>query len=273
LKFASRGGADDFVDAVGTDFISTNVFAIDEMKLVSFYAIAITVIQEASPEKIASGIPESELLTFIEHTLNTLHTLSFDRNWLSSGTVSMNHRLLLETVAIFSKHLSFFKLFHPNEGMEAVAKFYASRKKNATASKNVAQPIITLINNILWAFDQEDVFLEKAFGILDKTGILGQFFRCVPVSGAKFADDTVKMLLKCLQVVKKKLKSGTPTGDILDAVIAGKDGPIDEEAKSSLVSLQRLARLSNDNCNTMRNTNLKVCRHCDKIETVNGAIN
>ena len=271
IEIASREGADDFIDAVGTDFISTNVFATDELELIFFYAIAITVTERASTEKIASGIPESELLTFIEQTRKTFKTLSTDRNWLSSGTVSMWHELFLGTVVFFSRHLSFFELFHANEGMEAVAKFYASRKKNATPSKSVTSSIIRLINNILYAFDQQGVFLEKAFAILEKTGILGQFIRCVPVS-AEFSDDIVTMLLKCLQVVKKKLKSGTPTGDILDAVIAGKDGPINEEAKSSLVRLQSLARLSNDNYDTMRSAKLKICRHCDKIETRDGAI-
>jgi hypothetical protein len=37
------------------------------------------VIENASPEKIALGIPESELRTFIEHTRDTLDTLSSDR--------------------------------------------------------------------------------------------------------------------------------------------------------------------------------------------------
>jgi hypothetical protein len=42
---------------------------------------------------------------------------------------------------------------------------------------------------------------------------------------------TVECLQMCLQLVKKKLKSGTPTGDILDDVNAGKDEPINEKAR------------------------------------------
>jgi hypothetical protein len=75
----------------------------------------------------------------------------------------------------------------------------------------------------------------------------------------------VTALQTCLQLVKKKLKSGTRTGDILDAVIAGKDGPINEEAKSALIRLQTLARLSNTKDN--ETTEVKICRHCEKIET------
>jgi hypothetical protein len=69
-------------------------------------------------------------------------------------------------------------------------------------------------------------------------------------------------LLQCLQLVKKKLKSGTPTGDILDAVIAGEDGPINDKVKTDLAKLQSLARLSNGN-----NDHVKiVCRYCMNFE-------
>jgi hypothetical protein len=68
-----------------------------------------------------------------------------------------------------------------------------------------------------------------------------------------------------LQLVKKKLKSGTPTGDILDAVIAGKHGPINEKGKAGLARLQSFARLSN--ADDAKYTDIKWCRHCNKFET------
>jgi hypothetical protein len=49
-------------------------------------------------------------------------------------------------------------------------------------------------------------------------------------------------------------------------VIAGKDGPINEKAKSALARLQTLARLCNDNYDTERSVDIKICRHCDKTE-------
>jgi triphosphoribosyl-dephospho-CoA synthetase len=71
-------GADVFVDTVGTDFISTNITAADDEELTLAYQLIIAVAVNASPEKIASGIPESEIRTFIEHTRDTLATLSTD---------------------------------------------------------------------------------------------------------------------------------------------------------------------------------------------------
>jgi hypothetical protein len=270
IELCSKEGADEFVDTVGNDFMSKNLTATNDGELCVAYFVMLAVTENASPEKIATGIPESELRTFIEQMRGTLDTLSTDRNWLRSGTVSMPYELLLQAVASFSQHHNFLKIFLSNEGMEAVAKFYAARKKNDTPNQSVAKSIQLLVQNALFSLDKEGVFLEKGFGILEKTGLLGQFIRCVPVD-AERCDQIVMMMLKCLDLVKKKLKSGTRTGDILDAVIAGKDGPINEKAKSSLARLQSLARLSNDNYDNMRGKNVRMCRHCDKAETPDGA--
>jgi hypothetical protein len=132
IELKAREGADDFINTVGSDFISTNLNAInDDEQFISAYNMMITVSQNASPEKIASGIPESEIRIFVKHTLDTLST---DCNWLRSGTLPMCHDLLLCTVASFSKHPSFAKIFLSDEGMEAVAKIYASHKQNGTPS-------------------------------------------------------------------------------------------------------------------------------------------
>jgi hypothetical protein len=268
VELCSKEGADEFVDAVGTDFISTNLTATGD-KLSDAYVLILAVAKNASPEKRASGIPESELRTFIEHMRDTLDTISTDRSWLRTGTLSVCHEQMLQVVARFVGHPSFIKTFLSNEGMEAVAKFYASRKKYDTPSHKVAQLIRGLVHNALCVLKQEGINYEKGFGIIEKTGLLGQFIRCVPVDpeGSAFL---LTSLQTCLQLVKKKLKSGTRTGDILDAVIAGKDGPINEKAKSSLSRLQSLARLSNDNYDNTC-TNLKNCEHCTKMETLGGA--
>jgi hypothetical protein len=97
--------------------------------------------------------------------------------------------------------------------------------------------------------------------------------RCAPVD-PKISAYVVPNLQKCLQLVKKKLKSGTPTGDILDAVIAGKDGPINEKVKADLAKLQSTARLANSNHKNRNDwTIYKICSHCEKgEEEMDGAI-
>jgi hypothetical protein len=264
VELHSRKGADEFLDTVGADFISTTLAATDNQELERVYMLLLMVGANASPEKIASGIPESELRVLVDHTRHTLDTLSTDRNWLRSGTVSKCHEFLFKVIAAFSQQPSFFKIFLSNEGMEAVAKFCASRKKNDKPNNCVAKLIRLLVNNILAVFTGDGfISEEKVLFVIEKTGLLGQFIRCVPVDPESSAD-IMDSLQTCLQLVKKKLKSGTPTGDILDSVIAGNDGPINEKAKSGLVRLQSLARLSNcdKECDSV-----KRCHHCEKLET------
>jgi hypothetical protein len=60
---------------------------------------------------------------------------------------------------------------------------------------------------------------------------------------------------------QKEGQVGTPTGDILDAVIAGIDRPINDKVKTDIAKLQTLDRLSNDISNSA-----KMCRQYEKIE-------
>jgi hypothetical protein len=64
----SKEGADYFVDIVGTDFTSTNLTATDDQEFILAHTVLVAVAEHASTEKIASGIPESELHTFIKYT-------------------------------------------------------------------------------------------------------------------------------------------------------------------------------------------------------------
>jgi hypothetical protein len=106
-----KEGADEFVGTVGNDFISMNLTAADDSELTFANQLIFLVSERASLVKIASGIRESELRTFIEHPRDTFDTLSTDRNWLHSGTVSMCHHRLMEAIACFARHSSFLKVY------------------------------------------------------------------------------------------------------------------------------------------------------------------
>jgi hypothetical protein len=56
VELYSKEGADEFVDTVGTDFISTHLTATDDQELILTYTLMATVAEHASTEKIASGI-------------------------------------------------------------------------------------------------------------------------------------------------------------------------------------------------------------------------
>jgi hypothetical protein len=273
VELSSKEGADEFVETVGTEFISTSLTAtsltaMDNQEPTQLYALMCFVICNASPDKIASGIPESELHIFIAQIRDSLGALSTDYNWLRSGAVPMYHEPLIRIMAGLSSQPSFLKAFLSNGGMEAVAQLYASRGQNGRPSHPVVAALIRiLITNTVASFEQKGLSYEKGFNTIEKTGLLGQFIRCVRVDPESSAQ-IVASVQSCLQLVKKKFKSGTPTGDILDAVIAGKDGPISEKAKTDLTRLQTLARLSNtEDSYDKKCMVIKRCFHCRKLET------
>jgi hypothetical protein len=98
------------------------------------------------------------------------------------------------------------QIFHSNGGMEAVSKFYASRQKNDTLNHSVVTSILRLVTYAIFVLTQKGVSYEKAFGTIEKTGLLGQFIRCVPADPESFAG-IVTRLQACTQLFKKKLKS------------------------------------------------------------------
>jgi hypothetical protein len=95
--------------------------------------------------------------------------------------------------------------------------------------------ILHLVDRAVFLLSEGLSYEKKASAIIEKTGLLGHFIRCVPVDPER-STALVTILLEFLHLVKKKLKWGARTGD-LNAVITGKDGPINEKAKSSLVML------------------------------------
>lgn len=116
---------------------------------------------------------------------------------------------------------------------------------------------------------------ETIFKILEATGILGQVFRCItqPPYPSEVQNHLIMMdnIMQCPVLVKKKLKPGQPTGDILANVIAGKDGckgSRNKAAMSRLENLQRMCSLYNDKLADEVNFLVgKSCRNCNKGTT------
>jgi hypothetical protein len=114
---------------------------------------------------------------------------------------------------------------------------------------------------VIAGWDQETIFK-----ILEATGILGQVFRCItqPPYPSEVQNHLIMMdnIMQCPVLVKKKLKPGQPTGDILANVIAGKDGYKGSRDKATMIrleNLQKMCSLFNE-----KQTAGKSCRNCNK---------
>jgi hypothetical protein len=312
VELLSEEGANEAVECMGMGFLSANLNEADGPVAMSRQSLQMStdagqrapviesifrsylmigaLADKASPEKVASGIPETELEALVDHMRLTLGTISQDNKWLRSGTVEKHDQELLNIIVPYAKHFCFVKVFMARGGFEALTKLCASRKD--VPSLEVSSSIIVILHDAQitlqreWGGDN-----QKAFNVLEKSGLLGQVLRCMGISPSPHDADAslriLEILQECPKLIRKKLKSGTPTGDILDAVIAGKDGGLakhDTNAaiKTRLTNLQKMALMSNDGFATTTGadtdtpetkviTRGKICRNCDKAETQGGA--
>jgi hypothetical protein len=111
---------------------------------------------------------------------------------------------------------------------------------------------------------------------LHATGILGQVFRCytLPITQPNQIQNNFGLLddlMQCSVLVERKLKPGQPTGDILDAVIAGKDGCKESRDKglmNRLENLQKMCSMSNEKIGMLgpgaKDFGGTTCRKCNK---------
>ena len=93
----------------------------------------------------------------------------------------------------------------------------------------VTETILSIVNNFRVTLSIADWEREKIFKVLESSGLLAQVLRCItqpsPDPDAIVAH-LVMMdeLMACQSLVRKKLKPGQPTGDVLASVIAGNNG-------------------------------------------------
>jgi hypothetical protein len=303
VELLSNEGANEAVAVMGIGFLSANLNEVDGPVAMSraslqnttdashrtqyiesifrSYLMLGALADKASPEKVASCIPESELKSLVDHIRSALGTISADRKWLRTGSLEKHDLELLHIIMVYAHHESFLKVFIAGGGFEAVTQLCASRKD--VPSPHVCSAILIILHDSQVTLRQERG-VEKAFGILQKSGLLGQAFRCMGISTDPTDLEVSMIILDCLQectkLIRKKLKSGTPTGDILDAVIRGKDGGLakqdNAEIKTRLANLQKMALMSNYGIGTKGTTKqeaVRICRYCNTSEAqMDGAI-
>jgi hypothetical protein len=309
VELLSEEGANEAVECLGIGFLSANLNESDGPVAMSrqslqtstdagqrapviesifrSYLMIGALADKASPEKVEASIPESEIEALVEHIKHALGTISQDNNWLRTGALEKHDLELLNTIVPYAKHWCFIKVFMARGGFEALTKFCVSRK--GIPSAEVSSVIIVILHDAHITLQQKwGGDTPKAFNVLEKSGLLGQVIRCMGISPRPYDTDAslgvLDSLQECSKLIRKKLKSGTPTGDILDAVIAGKDGGLakqkdtNADIKKRLMNLQKMAIMSNDGFattphmgkdtpeNTVMNCG-KICRKCDKAET------
>jgi len=114
---------------------------------------------------------------------------------------------------------------------------------------------------------------EKTFKKLEASGILAECLRCMTVPQQAFRDvdahndrvaNMVKALVSCPSLLQKKFKKGEPCGDVVCAILEGKDGH--RHTPPTVIKLLKGLVHSVQSIDSAGNNSWSRCGYCGKIE-------
>lgn len=227
-------------------------------------------------------VDKNQLECLILHVCDVFSKIAKDEKWIKTGVLQKYDQQLLDRILVTSMiHISFVDLCVSMDKdadlLAVLAQFYAARDKTNMPCPDVTDAMLKIVMNFRASLMDDGWEQEKIFKKLEATGILGQVFRCytLPITlpdQVQSDFDLLDAVMNCSVLVKRKLKPGRPTGDILDAIIAGKDGyrkgSRNEAVMNRLVNLQKMCSMSNEKVGILgpEGDELRggACRKCNK---------
>jgi len=184
---------------------------------------------------------------------------------------------LLESLISNMKHLVFVERVIESDLLSTLASLCAGRVGTDMPCPDVTETILSLVNNFrVTLFFAADWEKEKIFKQLENSGMLAQVLRCITQPSADpdvLTNHLIMMddLMQCQSLVRKKLKPGQATGDVLAEVIDGKNGykgRRDDRVVMRLRNLQKMTTMTNEarvSPNDRQGTG-NICRFCNRAE-------
>jgi hypothetical protein len=295
IDIFTREGADEFVSS-GSPFISQNIADDKGIVVMGRQEIArgnlsrdrrsqleamiaqtyimCGVVADVTSDEGFKKIPRKELECFIKHACSVFGSLANDPKWTLTGVLSSYDGELLGAIIPSMKRLSYVELAIVMGLLSTIAKLCAARKGLNMPCIDVADSILKFARNLQVSLTVYGAkySAEKIFKLFEATGLLPQILRCVTLPPGE--DDTLQVRLDllddisaCNSIVKKKLKLGQPSGDVLLGIIEGKDGSKErphEAVWGRLVNLTKLADIHNNWSAAARGSVGRTCRTCNK---------
>ncbi|CAJ1967180.1 unnamed protein product [Cylindrotheca closterium] len=224
-------------------------------------------------------VPESEIRAWLNYTIEEIQKLSTNRNWISTGNLQQHDAFVLNPCISMMMHAVPTVMVFESDFFQVLAEFVRARKADGRAlpSTDICETITLIVSNAYMstqmAFDNKWT-TEKTLKKLEATGVLVEFIRCatVPQPGEQHARGFFRMLDEmqtCTPFLSKKFQKGEPCGDIVHAILEGKDGS--RTKRPSLINKLMTIVKFVDSMNTHPDTdagglNIKMCRNCNKSD-------
>lgn len=243
--------------------------------LVRNYLILANVANNAS-EGVFRAIGQSQIDRLLVHTSKVFSELSTNIRWTKTGVLEKHNQELLESLICFMKHPIFVDRVMSGDLLSILATLCAGRQGTEMPCPMVTETILGIVNNFRVCLLFANWEAEQIFKRIEASGLLAQVLRCITqpspnpdaiVSHLAVMDE----LMICQSLVRKKLKPGEPTGDILACVLAGNNGfkgTRDERVMTRLRNLHKMACVLNQKTVLSDGTNMagNVCRCCGKAD-------
>jgi hypothetical protein len=216
---------------------------------------------EFADVQVFAAIPATEHAKLVQHACEVFGGLSTCRKWTMTGLLNGHDEELLVVILNCYQHAGFYQASVEGNQLGTLAAFSEScgSRSRVMPSPDAA----VLLRNIVLNYRSflvitDDTPNEEIYGQLEASGMLAQYLRLVTVpaqvapvaAGERAESDTTGILTVCHEIyqckslLKSKLKNTTPTGNVLNAVIAGEDGyqgTINANVANILRTLQGIA--------------------------------
>lgn len=250
-------------------------------KLVLLYQRLGVIAEFLTIEQLKTLQPD-QLQCLVDFVKTRFGDVSCTQQWRSTGTLSKADQELLDSVVPWLKHAKFVQLMTSSGGFQVIGEMVARDENNKPIMPipEVAETILMICNNAILSLKGKcttQAFSNKrALMDLEETGLLGQALRCLtaPVSHGSLSEylQIVDLIETNTVLLKNKFAPGTPTGDILEGLIAGKDGWTSkssdnhQQVMKRLKALHKLAILANESPSSPEDgiELSRLCRHCGK---------
>ena len=247
----------------------------DKNQLAMSYAMADCLAGYGTLELFAKTVPNKEFEVWVDHAVTELTELAKDKKWKETGNLEQHDNMLLNSC------ISMFMYFAPTvlafeKGLfKALADFVAARAGTGAAplmpTADISDTVARIVANALQTsilYFGPDWTAEKTFKKLESSGILVQFIRCSTTPMTEYDGNgiynTYDELMKCTALIQNKCKKGEPCGDVIRAILVGKDGH-KPSSRGTIQKLKALASYSGKMQPASGDiTSHKMCRYCSK---------
>jgi len=232
-------------------------------------------------KELFQNIAVDQLELWIKHVADVLKKLTTDSGFIQTGILPEHDEQMLGAMVVFAIHSSVVVRMDQAKFLHVLGDFGAACAAPRMLSPGVAQSICWFCNNFYSASLGDNKWtVREIFKKLERSGLLGQTIRCATVppkdtsekSGYEEFFDVV--LENCIYICKS-FQKGRKTGDMLSAVLDGRDGYTGErnpEIDCRLTNLSRFCDYANPvdktdcesacrKCNT--HGNCQLCTGCD----------